>query len=101
VSALFLKNHTLRAVANLASVWPLLPLLIAKRFGRSGRAITLHVKGVLPIDAQMPAHQGRKVAKLETDSLAKVNLSPAQITGLKIEKSSSQPGPSYNLRWFN
>ena len=32
------------------------------------------------------------IAELETDSLAKVNLSPAQITGLKIEKSSSQPG---------
>jgi hypothetical protein len=32
------------------------------------------------------------IAKLETDSLAKVSLSPAQITGLKIEKSSSQPG---------
>jgi hypothetical protein len=32
------------------------------------------------------------VAKLEADSLAKVNLTQAQITGIKIERSSSQPG---------
>jgi hypothetical protein len=32
------------------------------------------------------------VAKLEADSLAKVNLAQAQITGIKIERSSSQPG---------
>jgi hypothetical protein len=32
------------------------------------------------------------LGKLETDSLAKVNLPQAQITGIKIERSSSQPG---------
>jgi hypothetical protein len=34
---------------------PAAPPLIGKRIGRIGLAITLHVKGVLPIDAQMPA----------------------------------------------
>src|SRR5260370_23273705 len=38
------------------------------------------------------------VAKLEADSLAKVKLSQAQITGIKIEKSSSQPGEAV-LAW--
>ena len=38
------------------------------------------------------------VAKLEADALAKVNLSQAQITGIKIEKSSSQPGEAV-LAW--
>jgi hypothetical protein len=32
------------------------------------------------------------VAKLEADSLAKVNLAQAQITGIRVERSSSQPG---------
>lgn len=38
------------------------------------------------------------VAKLEADSLAKVNLPKAQITGLKVERSSSQPGQAI-LAW--
>jgi hypothetical protein len=54
VSALFLKNHTLRPITNVPSECPLPPI------GRSGLAITLHVKGLLPIDAQMPSRQGRK-----------------------------------------
>lgn len=39
------------------------------------------------------------LAKLEADSLAKVNLAQAQITGIKIERSSSQPGQAV-LAWI-
>jgi len=45
---------------------PAAPPLIGKRIGRSGLAITLHVKGVLPIDAQMPSRQGRKEPEIRT-----------------------------------
>ena len=38
------------------------------------------------------------IAKLEKDALAKVNLSQAQITGLKVARSSSQPGQAI-LAW--
>ena len=38
------------------------------------------------------------VGKLEADSLAKVNLPQAQVTGIKIERSSAQPGQAI-LAW--
>ena len=38
------------------------------------------------------------LTKLQADWLAKVNLSQAQITGIKVEKSSSQPGTAV-LTW--
>ena len=38
------------------------------------------------------------IGKLEKDALAKVNLSQAQITGLKVGRSSSQPGQAI-LAW--
>jgi hypothetical protein len=57
---------------------PAAPPLIGKRIGRSGLAITLHVKGVLPIDTQMPSRQGRKEPEIRTVHGIAIGSEPTQ-----------------------
>ena len=76
---------------------PAAPPLIGKRIGPSGLAITLHVKGVLPIDAQMLSRQGRKEPEIRTVHGIAIGSEPTQ-TRLEMHLCSTPQSPLWRPR---